>query len=639
MKIGRYELLEQLGQGGMGAVWLARLSGAAGFEKLCIVKMVLPQLAQDSQFVQRFLHEGRLLVHLSHSNIAQVHDMGEENGSLYIALEYVPGVDLSRLMERVHATGEMLPVPVAVALAQQAADGLAYAHRKVAPDGKPLHIVHRDISPHNLMVTYDGDLKIIDFGIAKSSARSHATQTASVMGKLGYMAPEQARAEQVDARADQYALGVVLWEMLTGENYIASGTIPEMMARMATPPHTPVRQRRMDVSAQLEAIVSRATDPDPARRFEGTEQLSQALLSELARLTTFPSRAQLGEYIRGRCATEFATQQAMVARLSTIRPAPPPTAPPADPARVTPAAAPTQPDKPSSKTSQEEPVSTSSVALPAPRNSNAFAVAKLVVVALVVIGGAIKLYRFIPEWPNKVARIEKEPTPPEPTPPSPAEPALPIAAFPIEAPLAAIADGGTSAAQTGPLMAVANAADIFLDKGDTFVRAGSDDGLKKGAEVKVVGAAVDGNQRPHLGAATVLEVFPKLARLSLDASAARAPAPLFVVLAGAPASPNAPAATAPATGPHSSGKKRFSAELQLQWAPLKAVVVHNTSSFAWHGCTITIPGKQVFHQKGVPAGFKREFPLAQFAVEPSAADLQNEVRIACAEGQLTVPAK
>ena len=183
--LGRYQLLFMLGQGGMGEVHLARLTGAAGFEKLCIVKTVLPNLMGDQNFIDRFHHEARVLVQLTHSNIAQVYDMGEVDNSLYMAIEYVPGVDLSRVETRIERQRAVMPIPMAVYIGQQINEALGYAHRKVGADGQPLGIVHRDVSPQNVMVSYEGEVKVIDFGLAKSTARSQKTLPSTVMGKLG----------------------------------------------------------------------------------------------------------------------------------------------------------------------------------------------------------------------------------------------------------------------------------------------------------------------------------------------------------------------------------------------------------------------------------------------------------------------
>ncbi len=316
-KLGRYELVEPLGQGGMGEVWLARLSGAGGFEKPAIVKTVLPAIAQDPQFVQRFHHEGKVLVHLSHSNIAQVYDLDTADGVLFMALEYVAGVDLSRLVTQVYTADELVPVPVAVFFAWQAAEGLAYAHTKAAPDGTPLAIVHRDVSPQNIMVSFEGEVKVIDFGIARSAARSHSTQNAMVMGKLGYMAPEQAAATAVDARADQYALAVLLWELLAGRHYVAAGTTPEMMIAMAQPKRQPLMPFRQEVDAALDAVVQKALSPKPDDRYPTTEDFARALLGELNRLGQ-PTRKQVGEWVKVKCSAAYENNQRLLSRLSTF---------------------------------------------------------------------------------------------------------------------------------------------------------------------------------------------------------------------------------------------------------------------------------------------------------------------------------
>ncbi|MEW5738777.1 MAG: protein kinase [Myxococcota bacterium] len=318
-RLGRYELLEPLGEGGMGAVWLARLTGGHGFEKLCIVKTVLPNIAKDPEFVSRFLHEGRVLTQLHHANIAQVYDMGEEGGTLYLALEYVPGVDLSTLHQRVRLKDEQLPLSLAIYVAQQMAEGLGYAHRRAALDGTPLNIVHRDVSPQNVMVSYDGEVKVIDFGIARSEARSRHTAQASVMGKLGYMAPEQARGEPLDHRADQFAVGVVLWELLANAPFVPRGTLTEMVVAMATPPVRPLTPLRPDVPPSLEATVLKALSADVNRRFPTTDDLARALMDELLRLGALPSKLQVGEYVQSRCSEAFSTQQKLLTRVSTLR--------------------------------------------------------------------------------------------------------------------------------------------------------------------------------------------------------------------------------------------------------------------------------------------------------------------------------
>jgi eukaryotic-like serine/threonine-protein kinase len=318
-QLQRYQLVSPLGQGGMGEVWLARLMGAGGFEKPCIVKTVLPNVATDPEFLRRFQDEAKVLVHLTHANIAQVYDMGESDGQLFMALEYVQGVDLSRLMQQAAATQEPIPLAVALYVGWQAGEGLAYAHRKLAPGGVPLEIVHRDISPHNVMVSYEGEVKVIDFGIARSAGRSQSTAAPAVMGKLGYMAPEQARAEPLDARADQYALAVTVWELLTGRRYVPQGTVPEMLAAMANPRPSPLQAARPEVSDALAAVLARALSPSPSARYPQTADFSAALAQQLVAAGGIPAHDAIGAYVKRVCSEAWEQQQRLLSGLSTLK--------------------------------------------------------------------------------------------------------------------------------------------------------------------------------------------------------------------------------------------------------------------------------------------------------------------------------
>ncbi|SEU01234.1 serine/threonine-protein kinase [Stigmatella erecta] len=325
--LGRYELVHLLGQGGMGEVYLARISGAAGFEKPCIVKTILPALLKDGQFLERFHHEAKVLVHLVHSSIAQVYDMGETDGTYYMALEYVAGVDVAHLAEQSREKRLPLPVPVALSLVQRIAEGLGYAHRKTGLDGVPLGIVHRDVSPHNVMVSYEGEVKVIDFGLAKSAARSKYTLPATVMGKLGYMSPEQARAEPLDHRSDIYSCGVVLWELLAGRPLVPPGTVGEMMAAMAHPTVPSLCEVRPDVSPVLDAVVRRALEPLPHNRYARADEFARALNAQLVESGGAPSTEDVGTFVRAVCPEAFSAQRKLISSLSRERPEPMPPSP------------------------------------------------------------------------------------------------------------------------------------------------------------------------------------------------------------------------------------------------------------------------------------------------------------------------
>ncbi|MBN9681246.1 MULTISPECIES: serine/threonine protein kinase [unclassified Corallococcus] len=321
---GRYELVHLLGQGGMGEVYLAKLSGAAGFEKPCIVKTILPGLVKDRQFLDRFHHEAKVLVHLVHSSIAQVYDMGEADGTYYMALEYVAGVDLGYLLEQARVQGRAVPAPVALYIGQRMAEGLGYAHRKTGTDGEPLGIVHRDVSPHNVMVSYEGEVKVIDFGLAKSTARSKYTLPSTVMGKLGYMSPEQVRAEPLDHRSDIYSCAVVVWEMLAGRGLVPHGTVGEMMAAMSHPVVPPLAESRPDVEPSLEAVLRRALAPSPADRYARADEFARALNAELLRSGNPLGAEEVGEFVRALCPEAFAEQRKLTSSVHGERRTPSP---------------------------------------------------------------------------------------------------------------------------------------------------------------------------------------------------------------------------------------------------------------------------------------------------------------------------
>src|SRR6266545_1152051 len=209
---GRYLLVERLSRGGMGEIFLAR-HGLSGFEKLVVIKKVLPHLAADREFLTRFIDEAKVAVNLQHANVAQVYEVGRVNDEYFLALEYVSGSDLRATMALLAARRQAMPVELALFIAREAANGLAYAHRRTDAAGASLALVHCDISPPNLMLSFEGEVKIIDFGIARSRRRMTETNPDRGFGKFGYLAPEQLlKGYVVDHRTDVYALGVVLFE-------------------------------------------------------------------------------------------------------------------------------------------------------------------------------------------------------------------------------------------------------------------------------------------------------------------------------------------------------------------------------------------------------------------------------------------
>jgi len=214
--LGKYQLLKKLATGGMAEVWLARQTGIEGFNRHVVVKRILPHLAEDREFVDMFLNEARIAARLTHPNIGQIYDLGEQGGQYYIAMEFIRGEDLGRIMRRAWGTGQWIARPVALRIIADACQGLYYAHSRVDDSGRPLNIVHRDISPQNILVSFDGAVKVVDFGIAKAADQVSNTKSGAIKGKFAYMAPEQAAGKPLGARTDIFALGLVLYELLTG---------------------------------------------------------------------------------------------------------------------------------------------------------------------------------------------------------------------------------------------------------------------------------------------------------------------------------------------------------------------------------------------------------------------------------------
>jgi serine/threonine-protein kinase len=275
-QFGKYQLLERLAVGGMAEVFRARAVGAAGFEKDIAIKRILPQYSEDENFVRMFIDEARLAAQLQHSNIVQIFDFDQVEGSYYIAMELVDGCDLRRLQQR-----RRLPVQVSLYVAVQTLKGLHYAHTKAA-GGQPLGIVHRDVSPQNILLSQSGEVKLSDFGIAKARARASSTSTGVIKGKICYMSPEQAAGRPLDHRTDLFAVGVVLFESLTGKQLFDGDSEMEMLSlvqRCVIPPPRQVnRDIPPEVDATLLALLAQKPDDRPADASEASRALSSSAL-------------------------------------------------------------------------------------------------------------------------------------------------------------------------------------------------------------------------------------------------------------------------------------------------------------------------------------------------------------------------
>jgi serine/threonine-protein kinase len=278
-QLGRYELLAQVARGGMGQVWVARLKGARGFQKLVAIKTLLPELLDDARIEEMLLEEARIASLIHHPNVVQTTELGEHRGYLYLVMEWVDGESLAFILRRAEEKGAM-PVPVAVNLIAQACRGLHAAHELTSDLGVHLGVVHRDVSPHNVLVTHGGVVKLVDFGIAKAmNQQSSSTEHGEVKGKFAFMAPEQVLSEDVDRRADTFALGINLYQLTTGVHpFKGKGGRANVLHAITSlaPPDRP-SNFVPGYSAALEAVVLKALEKDPTRRFQSADELRAAL--------------------------------------------------------------------------------------------------------------------------------------------------------------------------------------------------------------------------------------------------------------------------------------------------------------------------------------------------------------------------
>jgi serine/threonine protein kinase len=319
---GKYFLTRRLAVGGMAEVFAAKLYGTDGFEKDLVIKQILPQYAKDPEFVQSFVGEAKIAVSLNHANVVSIYELGRVDGTYFIAMEYVDGMDLFSLIDACKRHGFALTVGAALLILEDVAKGLDYAHRKLGPDGLPLGLVHRDLNPRNVLISKEGEVKILDFGIAKTASRvaqMPKTRAGVVKGTTGYMSPEQATGREIDARTDIYQAGLLLYEALTGEALFwrpDDEATRELMRR-----HRIVApsERVPDVPKEVDGLVFETLERDPGRR----PQTAADLANRLARLRflRYPdiTHADLGALV-----AELAARDAALHAAKVPEPAAPP---------------------------------------------------------------------------------------------------------------------------------------------------------------------------------------------------------------------------------------------------------------------------------------------------------------------------
>jgi eukaryotic-like serine/threonine-protein kinase len=296
--LGRYRVVDEIGIGGMASVHLARMDGPGGFQKWVAIKRIHPHLIEDDSFIHMFLDEARIAARISHPNVATVFELGKHDDTYWIAMEYLHGEPLREVMRKTEETGAPMPPEIACRVIADAAEGLHAAHELLGKNGEKLNLIHRDVTPHNLFVTYEGTTKVVDFGIAKFSSRMSSTRAGTLKGKLAYMSPEQVAGETIDRRTDIFALGVVLWELTTGQRLFRMDSDLDTLAKVQEcnipRPSSIVRGYPID----LEKIVMKALAKNRGERFKTAREFSRMLQSLLMRRGLFIASDEVASYVQ-----------------------------------------------------------------------------------------------------------------------------------------------------------------------------------------------------------------------------------------------------------------------------------------------------------------------------------------------------
>ncbi len=308
---GQYEILERIASGGMAELYKAKRTGVEGFQKIVAIKKILPHLADDEEFITMFADEAKLAAQLNHPNIIHIYDLGKiQAGGYFIAMEYVDGRDLRAIQKSGRELGAPLPVPLAVYIASKVASALDYAHRRRDAEGHDLNIVHRDVSPQNILISYEGDIKLCDFGIAKATSKASQTQSGALKGKLQYMSPEQAWAKPIDRRSDLFSLGVVLHELLTGDRLFRGDTDIQVLEKVRSAEVAAPSRANPEVPKNLDGVVLRCLARDPEERYANASDLLRDLDSVLYSYTPAPGSADVAIYLHRLQAEETAIAEA-----------------------------------------------------------------------------------------------------------------------------------------------------------------------------------------------------------------------------------------------------------------------------------------------------------------------------------------
>jgi TonB family protein len=379
IKFGQYVLLEKIATGGMAEVWKARMRGVEGFQKTVAIKKILPHLSDNQDFIEMFIDEAKLAAQLNHNNIIHIYDLGKIQSSYYIAMEYIDGYDLKNILKKAQERDQPLSVEIALFVASKIAAALDYAHRKRDFEDKEMGLVHRDVSPQNVLISEEGDIKLCDFGIAKAASKASHTQAGALKGKLQYMSPEQAWGRNIDKRSDIFALATVLFEMLTARKLFGGDNELSILEQVREARVTAPSQYNDEVTPQIDAIVLKALQKDPANRYQTAGEMQRDLDAVLYSFKPTPTSADLAIYMH-RLATSVATPAHM---MEMHAPEPPQAANELKPLKPAPVTA--APAIPTSMPAAAIPAAVAATSAKPP-------VVPIAIVAVLVIGAAIAYF-------------------------------------------------------------------------------------------------------------------------------------------------------------------------------------------------------------------------------------------------------
>ncbi|MGZ8867740.1 MAG: TonB family protein [Thermoanaerobaculia bacterium] len=398
VRFGQYVLLEKIATGGMAEVWKARKRGEEGFQKIVAIKKILPHLSDNQEFIEMFIDEAKLAAQLNHNNIIHIYDLGKIGSSYYLAMEYVDGNDLKTLIKRGQDKDHPLGVELGLFIASRLAAALDYAHRKRDFSQVEMGLVHRDVSPQNVLISQDGDVKLCDFGIAKAASKASHTQAGALKGKLQYMSPEQASGKNIDRRSDIFAVAAVLFEMLTGRKLFSGESEMSILEQVREARVTPPSQWNDEVTPEIDAIVAKGLQKNPDDRYQTAAEMAKDIEAVLYTLRPTPTSADLAIYMHRLAVPDPVPPP--------VHEAPPPPVAPPPPPKVVPAPVAPAPVRAATPMSQsgvpmpswEAPASAHAAAPAAAKKRSA--VVPIIFVVLLLVGGIAGGYFYLQSRPS-----------------------------------------------------------------------------------------------------------------------------------------------------------------------------------------------------------------------------------------------